>query len=127
MSKQQTTGSTADNPAEQADHNELARLLVAAKEMLEQRLDGLSAELTEELPKNFSDQATQLENRDVELELRDEATAELAEIEAALNRINAGSYGICQSCGESIAVRRLEAYPAAALCIGCASCNDGHA
>lgn len=38
----------------------------------------------------------------------------------ALARIDAGTYGICTSCGSPIAVERLEARPSAALCIDCA-------
>jgi DnaK suppressor protein len=46
---------------------------------------------------------------------------ELARTEAALGRIEAGAYGSCLSCGEDIAEKRLEADPAATLCITCAS------
>jgi DnaK suppressor protein len=41
-------------------------------------------------------------------------------IEAALQRIDEGSYGICQSCGERIDRARLEIIPHAKLCIRCA-------
>lgn len=44
-----------------------------------------------------------------------------AEISAALERMDAGSYGDCTSCGNRIPTGRLEARPASALCIGCAS------
>lgn len=45
----------------------------------------------------------------------------LAEVEAALQRLEAGTYGICEACGQPIAAARLEARPAARLCIACAS------
>lgn len=45
----------------------------------------------------------------------------LDELDAALTRVTAGTYGRCESCGEPIAEARLEALPAARLCIGCAS------
>ena len=44
----------------------------------------------------------------------------LEEIEAALGRIEAGDYGECFECGEFILPGRLEANPAATLCISCA-------
>lgn len=47
--------------------------------------------------------------------------AELARIDAAVQRIDAGTYGDCLSCGEEIAPGRLEADPAASLCIACAT------
>ena len=49
-----------------------------------------------------------------------ELTASLAAIDAALVRIETGSYGVCQRRGEPIGRERLEARPAAELCIDCA-------
>jgi DnaK suppressor protein len=46
---------------------------------------------------------------------------QLRGIEAALARIDAGEFGICQSCGKDIDPRRLEFDPTAALCIACAN------
>src|SRR6266542_592171 len=45
----------------------------------------------------------------------------LAEVEAAIERLAAGTYGICARCGQPIAKARLEARLAARTCIGCAS------
>jgi DnaK suppressor protein len=45
----------------------------------------------------------------------------LAEIEAALEKLEAGTYGQCEDCGELIAPARLEAMPSARFCITCAS------
>jgi DnaK suppressor protein len=49
---------------------------------------------------------------------RDQA---LRDITAALARIESGDYGLCESCEEPIAEKRLEFDPAARLCIACAS------
>jgi DnaK suppressor protein len=45
----------------------------------------------------------------------------LQDINAALGKIEQGTYGLCESCGRPIAEARLEAMPAARLCIACAS------
>lgn len=45
----------------------------------------------------------------------------LAEVEAALDKIETGAYGMCEACGDEINLARLEAAPAARLCIDCAS------
>ena len=45
----------------------------------------------------------------------------LDQIEAAIERIEDGSYGQCQECGRKIPTPRLEAIPYAALCVQCAS------
>jgi RNA polymerase-binding transcription factor DksA len=45
----------------------------------------------------------------------------LQDIDEALAKLDAGTYGICESCGRTIPDARLEAMPAARLCIECAS------
>lgn len=55
------------------------------------------------------------------LSLRERATARLAELDAALARLDAGTYGRCETCGEAIAAGRLDARPAARTCIRCAA------
>jgi DnaK suppressor protein len=50
----------------------------------------------------------------------DAARRRLADVEAALARRAAGTYGICDSCGRPIAAARLAARPAARTCIDCA-------
>lgn len=44
---------------------------------------------------------------------------ELAAVEAALQRLNAGRFGICQDCAEPMAADRLEAQPWASRCVSC--------
>lgn len=44
---------------------------------------------------------------------------QLRDIEAALERMSEGSYGVCIDCGEDIAVERLRAYPTAKRCFTC--------
>jgi RNA polymerase-binding transcription factor DksA len=45
----------------------------------------------------------------------------LLDIDAALGKLEAGTYGRCEACGNDIAEARLEAMPAARLCMSCAS------
>lgn len=49
---------------------------------------------------------------------------ELARIDAALRRMDAGDYGVCAGCGEPIRPGRLHADPAATRCIACASAAE---
>jgi len=44
---------------------------------------------------------------------------ELAEVEAALNRLDAGTYGNCADCGDAISLQRLQVQPAAQRCAHC--------
>jgi RNA polymerase-binding transcription factor DksA len=50
-----------------------------------------------------------------------EAEAALVDIDAALRRLNAGTYGTCEACAEAIGAERLQALPAATLCVRCAA------
>jgi DnaK suppressor protein len=45
----------------------------------------------------------------------------LVEVDAALGKLDAGTFGQCEQCGQEIAPARLEAKPAARLCIECAA------
>ena len=53
--------------------------------------------------------------------LREREQGLLSKIDAALEKIDAGEYGECRSCGEDIGVKRLRARPVAELCIECKS------
>lgn len=64
-----------------------------------------------------SDRATQEEEFGLELRTRDRERKLLRKINAALSRIEDGSYGYCEDTGEEIGVRRLEARPVATLCL----------
>ena len=48
----------------------------------------------------------------------------LTKIQKALERIENGTFGTCEECGEPISNKRLEARPEASLCIGCAERNE---
>lgn len=63
--------------------------------------------------------ATHVFEQQRDLALRERAEQHLAEVEAALARIETGRYGACVSCGRPVAPERLEALPWAALCIDC--------
>lgn len=52
------------------------------------------------------------------------AMRELAQIAAALHRLEAGRYGLCEDCGEPIAERRLLALPASAFCTACQAAHE---
>lgn len=57
--------------------------------------------------------------REHELALTHNARELLAQNERAIARIDAGTYGTCESCGEPIGKARLQAFPRATLCVSC--------
>jgi DnaK suppressor protein len=60
-------------------------------------------------------------DRELDLVLSAQARAAAAEIDRALEKIENGTYGLCEQCGEPIPDARLQALPQAALCVACKS------
>lgn len=67
------------------------------------------------------DQAVATRDREMNYMLTNRERMELKAIEAALERIDNGSYGICEECGEEIDKKRLEVLPFARHCRDCQS------
>ena len=98
------------------------------KKQIEDRIAELTAhmkkiegDLEQPLPADLEDQAIDLEDDEV---LEGIARANLQEVrllQAALDRIQDGSYGICQKCGDPISEARLDAVPYAQICRSCAA------
>ena len=57
--------------------------------------------------------------RDHEMSLANNARDMLSQTERALARIEDGTYGVCERCGEPIGKMRLMAFPRATLCLSC--------
>jgi DnaK suppressor protein len=74
-----------------------------------------------EFDENFADTSQVTAERGEIDALTSSLTETLREIDDALARIESGTYGRCESCGGEIGMARLEAMPAARLCIRCAS------
>jgi RNA polymerase-binding protein DksA len=66
---------------------------------------------------HLGETATATLDREIDFTLGENSEQVLSEIDAALKRIEEGTYGICTKCGKEIAPERLEAYPWASLCI----------
>ena len=64
-----------------------------------------------------ADTATATLDRELDLSLEESSAEVLAAIEAALRRIDDGTYGICATCGREIPEQRLEARPWSQLCV----------
>jgi len=98
--------------------------------ILEDERDSLARQLAElghgeagglKYDSNFADTSQVTAERGEVEALAGELKDALADVEAALERLKAGTYGRCVRCGQKIAPARLEAMPAAQLCITCAS------
>jgi DnaK suppressor protein len=71
-----------------------------------------------------NDRATQESEFSLELRTRDRERRLIKKIDEALDDIESGDYGFCESCGIDIGIRRLEARPTADLCIDCKTLDE---
>jgi RNA polymerase-binding transcription factor DksA len=86
-----------------------SRLSTAANEASERELSSAD--------QHPAEQATETLERELDLGVLQSVEAELTELQAALDRLDAGTYGKCEICGKPIAEGRLEAMPAARYCV----------
>jgi len=100
----------------------LRQALVTQRAEIMQRLEGIAQEMRHETRPLEADSAERVsagENDEVLNALGSSGQKELADINAALARLDDGHYGICVACGESIGLARLQAIPYASKCIRC--------
>jgi RNA polymerase-binding protein DksA len=74
---------------------------------------------------HLADTATVTYDRELDYTLEENSEHMLADIDAALQRIEDGTYGKCTNCGKEIPAERLEARPWATLCIDCQRLHEG--
>ena len=85
------------------------------------RLGDIEARLDAPAPRDDEDRATEREDDEVLERMGQSGLEEIRRIEAALARIEDGSYGVCARCGDDISEARLDVVPHAALCRRCAA------
>ena len=97
------------------------KLRALRAELLErhERLDGHLHHRDGPVSADFEEQATERHDDEVVAALDDSVRSELQAIDAALDRIEAGRFGVCGLRGEAIEDARLEAIPYATTCVGC--------
>jgi DnaK suppressor protein len=109
--------------ARQDDHLRHVRgRLVARGSELNDRIQRIHADLArarEPLPRDSADAAIAMENDEVLRAIESTAESEMHHIDHALERIDAGSFGICEACGSEIDASRLDAIPYATRCGDC--------
>jgi len=99
--------------------DEFKRRLSARKDELEQRLQHIEHDLDQPVTNDIEDRATEREDDEVMESMGNAGLVEIAAIDAALTRIEAGTFGDCVECGEPISQERLEILPTATKCRNC--------
>jgi DnaK suppressor protein len=102
--------------------------LLAQRARLEREVQGFEEEFSVSLDETVedtaydqhpADSATAYVDREIDLSLEGNARSIVDQIDRALQKIDQGTYGICDNCGKIIGEGRLEVEPYAALCIDC--------
>ena len=110
-----------------------ARELNSFRKLLDERRQELMTEASrtvdgmgenrEQFP-DPTDRASLEGNRNLMLRIRDRERKLITKIDEALGRIEDGSYGKCEECGQDIGIERLRARPVTTLCIDCKSLQE---
>jgi DnaK suppressor protein len=100
----------------------LAAEAAALREDIERSESDIASRLGDAVGDAGDDQAdvgAKTYEREHDLAMTHNARELLTQTEQALERIDTGSYGTCESCGEPIGKARLQAFPRAVLCVAC--------
>jgi DnaK suppressor protein len=124
--KQIPKAKTAERPRTDKRLNEQIKLfketLLKKKSLLANHLKTELSELEAPDKHHLADleeMASDTHDTDSVCEIMAVGASTIDQIDLALSKIEEGTYGVCEDCGEHIAFERLEALPFATLCIGC--------
>ena len=95
--------------------------LIDRRKELTQHLSEVEDALDETPSKDWEDRSVESQGDEVLESLGQAEQAEVRQIDAALERVEAGTYGECQKCGGDISEARLDLLPATPFCKSCAT------
>jgi RNA polymerase-binding protein DksA len=110
------------------DIEALKKSLMAERERLRREIADLDASLSESLEESseespydqhMAETAGVTLDREIDLTLEENARVRIGQIDRALAKLDSGSYGACDKCGQPIGEDRLKVAPFATLCIEC--------
>ena len=102
------------------DYQTLRAALEEKLGLLQNRLGKITHDLRQVAEPDSEERATSRENDEVLEYLDNSSREELKQLQAAIARIDGGTYGICTQCGKEISDQRLTALPYSMTCITCA-------
>jgi RNA polymerase-binding protein DksA len=103
---------------------ELGEGVAQRREEVLRPLGGEGAGGFSDMPVHPSDLAVDAAEQEVETAVYENEGHLLAEVNAALARLEAGTFGICETCGRAISMKRLDALPYARQCVRCATKDE---
>jgi DnaK suppressor protein len=107
------------SPREKAIQEIKSKLVAQRNLLLNEAEEALNLLPGQTIFPDLGDQASAEIDRSFMLRLRGREQRLLKKIEEAIDKIESGSFGVCEVCGEDIDVKRLEARPVTTMCISC--------
>ena len=110
---------------EKIDHRKIEKLKQFLLQKREEVIGGVmqirasSQEMGQDGIQDMADEASNLYNQQILMSLNENQRKTLREVDEALDRIEEGTYGICDSCEKPIALKRLQIKPFAKYCVQC--------
>jgi DnaK suppressor protein len=112
-------------PADDLDLDAIRRELEARRRSTRDRVDSLAERpelgAAQGFGKRIGDGTTEAISRLTDIGVGRSLETGLARTERALAKLDAGTYGVCDACGEPIAAARLRAMPDSVMCVACAA------
>ena len=115
----------ASDPRKELDKKTLQRLKRALLKEREEiigevkQIHESSKEMGQDGIQDIGDEAANIYNKQILLSLSENERVRLQEVDEALDRMENGTYGICEECGGPIGLKRLEVRPIAIYCVPC--------
>jgi DnaK suppressor protein len=110
---------------ERKDHRKTEKLKNILMKKREEIIGGVmqirasSQEMGQDGIQDMADEASKVYDQEILMSLNESQRRTLREVDEALDRIEEGTYGICDSCGKPIASKRLQIKPFATYCVEC--------
>lgn len=98
--------------------------LIAELEATESGIAGLVNDSGDGAGDDVADAGSKTFEREQEMSIADNARDLLLQTERAIDRLEAGDYGICEVCGGPVGKARLQAFPRATMCLKCKSADE---
>ncbi len=96
-------------------------ILTARAAALDSRMHAIEADLDTPPSSDWEDRASEREDDEMLESMGTHDQIEYAQVQAALARIDAGTFGVCRKCGDDISTERLELLPQTPFCKNCAN------
>ena len=116
------TGKISEQKLDKKTIERFRRILLKEREQIigdVKQISESSQEMGQDGIQDIADEAANIYNKQILLTLNENERMRLRDVDESLDRIENGTYGVCEECGEPIGLKRLEVKPVAKYCVPC--------